>query len=271
MSDSLIHYSDPQLHPGSCMPSDSNENIENNDNNAFILQCIRNARNNVSIQQDNNNINDTESTSSSKRTKTDHTIDTDNKNHQSIQGILKVSKYSKPMHPNVAFIIANNDNDWLSRYNISALHNPYNDTQRAKYIRFVHDEISHDHRQQFSLMIVNDTRGESETAMHNHDISHPTSQSKKRPRVQNNQNNENMLNNIKENLHSRAERKITRIASWNVNNGFDHLALATLMAKNDIDILAIQEPRISTSPKDDVWISNMRKELRKCKYELLTS
>ena len=43
------------------------------------------------------------------------------------------------------------------------------------------------------------------------------------------------------------------------------------MAKNDIDILAIQEPRTSSSVKDDVWIATMRKELRNCKYELLTS
>ena len=83
--------------------------------------------------------------------------------------------------------------------------------------------------------------------------------------------NPNMLNDVKANLHSRAERKITRIATWNINNGFDHLAIASIMAKNDIDILALQEPRISHSTIDDVWISTMRKELRKCKYEIITS
>ena len=40
-----------------------------------------------------------------------------------------------------------------------------------------------------------------------------------------------LLNDIKTNLHSRAERKITRIATWNINNGFDHLAIASIMAK----------------------------------------
>lgn len=80
-----------------------------------------------------------------------------------------------------------------------------------------------------------------------------------------------LLTDIKANLHSRAERKITRIATWNINNGFDHLAIASIMAKHDIDVLALQEPRISVSTKDDVWISTMRKELRKCKYELITS
>jgi len=81
----------------------------------------------------------------------------------------------------------------------------------------------------------------------------------------------NLLNDIKANLQYRAESKITRIATWNINNGFDHLAIASIMAKHDLDILALQGPRISYSTKDDVWISTMRKELRKCKYELITS
>ena len=80
-----------------------------------------------------------------------------------------------------------------------------------------------------------------------------------------------LLHNMQANLHSRAKRKITRIATWNINNGFDHLAIASIMAKKDIDILALQEPRISYSTTDDVWISTMRKELRKCKYEIITS
>ena len=80
-----------------------------------------------------------------------------------------------------------------------------------------------------------------------------------------------LINDMKASLHSRAERKITRIATWNVNNGFDHLAIASIMAKQEIDILALQEPRISHSIKDDIWISTMRKELRKCKYEIITS
>ena len=80
-----------------------------------------------------------------------------------------------------------------------------------------------------------------------------------------------LLINMQDNLLSRAERKITRIATWNINNGFDHLAIASIMAKKDIDILALQEPRISHSTTDDVWIATMRKELRKCKYEIITS
>lgn len=80
-----------------------------------------------------------------------------------------------------------------------------------------------------------------------------------------------LLNDMKKNLHSRAERKLTRIATRNINSGFDHLAIASIMANNDIDILALQEPRISYSTIDDVWISTMHKELRKCKYEIITS
>jgi len=76
---------------------------------------------------------------------------------------------------------------------------------------------------------------------------------------------------IKEDLHLRAQRKITRIATWNINNGFDHLAIASIMVKKDIDILALQEPRLSNSTKDDVWIATMRKELRKSKLELITT
>jgi exonuclease III len=76
---------------------------------------------------------------------------------------------------------------------------------------------------------------------------------------------------IKENLHLRAQRKTTRVATWNINNGFDHLAIASIMVKKDIDILALQEPRLSNSTKDDVWIATMRKELRKSKLELITT
>ena len=76
---------------------------------------------------------------------------------------------------------------------------------------------------------------------------------------------------IKKNLHLRAQRKITRIATWNINNGFDRWAIASIMVKKDIDIFALQEPRISNSTKDDVWIVTMRKELRKSKLELLTT
>ena len=80
-----------------------------------------------------------------------------------------------------------------------------------------------------------------------------------------------LISSIKKNLHSRAQRKVTCIASWNVNNGFDHLAIASIMLKQDIDIFAIQEPRISNSSKDDIWLNTMRKELRKCKLEIITS
>lgn len=76
---------------------------------------------------------------------------------------------------------------------------------------------------------------------------------------------------VKENLQLKAHKRTTRIAKWNINNGFDHLAIATIMAKKDIDILGLQEPRLSNSTKDDVWIATMRKELRKCKYEIITS
>jgi len=158
--------------------------------------------------------------------------------------------------------------NWLSRYYTDALHNPCSNIQRLKRIRFMQDEIAFDHAHLKSLVLEKNNNEKHTPCKQNQETCSKNSQSKKRAKEQS---NDAALRKITENLHYRAQRKITRIASWNVNNGFDHLAIATIMAKNDIDILAIQEPRISASPKDDAWISNMRKELRKCKYELLTS
>ena len=137
-----------------------------------------------------------------------------------------------------------------------------------KRIRFIQDEIAYDQRHTQSLLNDNTTteyQGVAKHSKNSHGINHHGIK-RVNPSI-----NNNALTKIKENLHCRAQRKVTRIASWNINNGFDHLAIATIMAKNDIDILAIQEPRTSNSVKDDVWIATMKKELRNCKYELLTS
>ena len=145
-------------------------------------------------------------------------------------------------------------------------------TVNTRRVRIAKDEIHRDYVHTHQLapgFTTNDTNHTTHGSYMKRKASHESSQHN--PEKSAKQSNISIFNKVKNNLHLRAQQKITRIANWNINNGFDHLAIATIMAKNDIDILAIQEPRTSTSPKDDVWIATMRKELRKCKYELITS
>lgn len=83
MLDPLKSDNDTQTNPTTCRPPDSNENPEigemENDN-AFILQCIRNARSDATTQN-NNASKDIISASLSKRRKTSHIFNISNNNH----------------------------------------------------------------------------------------------------------------------------------------------------------------------------------------------